>query len=125
VEAAQVRRLILFPVSWPDKNLSSNARVHWAKKAKATKAAREEAYWSAKSKGIDNLTRAERYDVLVEFYPPDRRKRDAHNFPAMVKGHLDGLADALGCDDNAFNVTWKAHAFDGKGGVLISVQGAE
>jgi crossover junction endodeoxyribonuclease RusA len=120
-----MRRLILFPVSWPDKNLSSNARVHWAKRAKATKAAREEAFWSAKSVGIDNLARAERYDVLVEFYPPDRRKRDPHNYPMLAKSALDGLADALGCDDNAFNVTWKAHPFDGKGGVLISVQGAE
>lgn len=120
-----MRGLILFAVAWPDKNLSSNARVHWAKKAKATKAAREEAYWSAKAAGIDNLTRADRYDVLVEFYPPDRRKRDAHNFPVMAKAHLDGLQDALGCDDNAFNVIWKAHPFDGRGGVLISVTGAQ
>jgi crossover junction endodeoxyribonuclease RusA len=119
-----MRRLILFPVAWPDKNLSSNARVHWAKRAKATKAAREEAYWSAKSCGIDNLTRAERYDVLVEFYPPDRRKRDAHNLPFMAKAALDGLQDALGCDDNSFNVTWKAHEYDGRGGVLITVVGA-
>lgn len=120
-----MRGLILFPVSWPDKNLSSNARIHWSKRAKATKAARDEAFWSAKSAGIDNLTRSDRYQVLVEFYPPDRRKRDAHNFPMLVKAHLDGLQDALDCDDNKFDVTYKAHPFDGKGGVLISVAGAE
>jgi crossover junction endodeoxyribonuclease RusA len=115
-------RLILFALPWPDKTLSSNARVHWSKRSKATKAAREEAAWSAIAAGIKNIS-GERYDVLVEFYPPDRRKRDAHNFPAMVKGHIDGIADAIGCDDNLFDVTFKAHPFDGKGGVLFTVAG--
>ena len=118
-----MKSLTIFPVAWPHRHLSSNARVHWTKRAKATKAAREEAYYAAKKAGIDNLTRADFYDVLVEFYPPDRRKRDAHNLPFSAKAVIDGLQDALGCDDNSFDVTWKAHPFDGRGGVLITVVG--
>lgn len=116
-----MRRLILFACTWPHKDLSSNARVHWSKKAKAAKAAREEAMWSAIAAGVKNLEPSERYDVLVEFYPPDRRKRDAHNFPMLCKSHLDGIQDAIGCDDNRFDVTFKAHEFDGRGGVLFTV----
>lgn len=36
---------------WPSKDLSPNARVHWARKARAVKSSREQAYYLAKAAG--------------------------------------------------------------------------
>jgi len=40
--------------------------------------------------------------LAIEFLPPDRRKRDDDNMLAAFKAGRDGLADALGIDDNRF-----------------------
>ena len=40
--------------------------------------------------------------LLVTICPPDRRKRDDDNTLAAWKAGRDGLADALGVDDNRF-----------------------
>ena len=63
---------------WPPKELSPNASIHWAKKAKFKKA----------------------------FYPPDKRHRDADNMVAAIKSGLDGLADALMVNDRLFLPTF-------------------
>ena len=40
--------------------------------------------------------------LVFEFHPPDRRKRDDDNLKASLKHARDGIADALGIDDNRF-----------------------
>ena len=39
--------------------------------------------------------------ITVKLYPPDRRRRDAHNY---LKVLLDGVAEGLGVDDKWFLV---------------------
>jgi crossover junction endodeoxyribonuclease RusA len=90
---------ITFP--WPDKALSSNARGHWRKKAAAVKAQRDAAFWLAKEAKVKPNPAA---ILLIEYCPPDLRRRDLHNMPASVKGLIDGIAEAMGCDDNGFCV---------------------
>lgn len=92
---------------WPPKELSPNARQHWAALARVKKQYRT-ACWALTKKamaeaGID--LGAPKSEVHLVFVPPDRRNRDADNMLASMKSGLDGLADALKVDDSTFKVT--------------------
>lgn len=47
--------------------------------------------------GIDG-----RIHLWLDFYPPNRQRRDDDNLMAAFKAGRDGLADALGLDDARF-----------------------
>ena len=85
---------------WPAKALSSNARVHWSEKARATAKARHEAAMVAKSAGVGCWPDA---DILIEYWPANRRA-DCHNAASAMKPLIDGIADAMQCDDRKFRV---------------------
>lgn len=87
---------------WPHKDLHSNSRAHFMAKARATKRARRDAATVAKAHGVPCLPDAV---ILIEYYPPTRRG-DPHNVAASLKAHLDGIADAMGCDDRRFRVDY-------------------
>lgn len=111
-------RKYLLRLNWPDKALSSNGRVHWAQKARATATARTEAHYEAKARGLrDPMPNAM---LRFTYYPPDRRKRDAHNLPTALKAHIDGIADAMGCEDSGFQCVFPG-GFDEpcKGGAVL------
>lgn len=91
--------MIILP--WPDKRLSSNARVHWAVKAKATKAAREAAGWAARASGVRVDTDGA-ITLKITFCPPDKRKRDIDGMLSSLKGAIDGIADGLAVNDCRF-----------------------
>lgn len=97
---------VRFSCFWPDPILGANSRAHWRVKAKATKAARGLAHTMARLARIRTIEGAPFYNVECSFCPPDKRRRDAQNFPHLAKAYIDGIADALGVDDNIFNVTW-------------------
>ena len=42
--------------------------------------------------------------LWVDFYPPDKRRRDDDNVIAAFKAGRDGLADALRIDDSRFRL---------------------
>jgi crossover junction endodeoxyribonuclease RusA len=90
-------------LSWPDRRLSPNARVHWRDRAKASKVAKAAAYavglaegWRGAAPGDGKLL------VLIDAFPPDRRARDWDNVLGAMKPALDGLALALGVNDRRF-----------------------
>jgi crossover junction endodeoxyribonuclease RusA len=86
----------------PSRDLSPNARVHWARKSRVTTAARRKASMAYL---IAALPRSlGKRDLLLEwvFYWPDRRRRDDDNALASTKAYRDALAKHLGCDDNQF-----------------------
>lgn len=90
----------MLELPWPPKELSPNSRTHWAKRSKLAKAYRSACHLLCKQAG---LTAPEGRSLLVlEFVPPDRRKRDDDNMLSAFKSGRDGLADALGIDDNRF-----------------------
>lgn len=89
---------------WPPSILSPNSRQHWAQKARATKTYRHACWALTKQANIRTIP-AGRVSVLLEFVPPDRRHRDRDNMLAAMKSGLDGLADALGINDNRFELT--------------------
>ena len=102
---------------WPAKALSSNARVHWTRKAKATAKARAVAFYTAKAAKVQPDPAA---SLTITAHPPDRRRRDVQNFPALCKAAIDGIADAMGVDDNGFRVRFpEAFAEPRKGGAVV------
>lgn len=90
---------------WPMKELTPNARVHWARLAKAKKSYRAACFWLAKEAKLqapaEGVIRIE-----MAFYPPCNRRRDEDNLLASMKSGLDGLADALAVNDSRFKVEW-------------------
>jgi len=88
---------------WPHKALSPNTPIHWAAKAKHKKAARMTGYMLARQAGI-TLDPEAKPLVTLTFVPPDRRARDRDNMLASLKSHLDGVADAIGCDDSRWRL---------------------
>jgi crossover junction endodeoxyribonuclease RusA len=102
---------------WPSPILSPNGRAHWAKKAKAVKAAREAAHWLTWNHVGRNMG-WQGVQLSVTFCPPDRRRRDDDNATGAFKAYRDGIADALGIDDHKFKPTY-AWGEPVKGGAVL------
>ena len=94
--------MITIELPWPDRILSPNARVHWAKKAKATKRARSDAAYLALSRGVrtHDFFGVDSLDVTLVFIPPDNRRRDTDGMISSCKAFCDGIADVIGVDDS-------------------------
>lgn len=108
--------MIEVTLSWPHKNLRSNARVHWGARSRSVADARMEAFYAAKKAGVSCWPNA---TIFIEYYPPSFRG-DIHNVPSSLKAHIDGIADAMGCDDKAFTVDYPTvWAGKKKGGEVV------
>ena len=77
----------------PYTELSPNSRLHWAIKARAIKASREEVGWLAKAQWKDQKPMM-KARISYEFLIKNRRRRDADNLLAACKPFTDGLIDA-------------------------------
>ena len=90
---------------WPPKDLNPNARNHWARGAKAKKAYRHACWALALKAGLSKAVPADAKPLVsLTFVPPDRHARDRDNMLASMKSGLDGLADAIGCDDSRWRL---------------------
>ncbi|MFA6125498.1 hypothetical protein [Sphingomonas sp.] len=89
---------------WPDRRLSPNARIHWARRSKLVKMARIETAWYVTvAAGWNKIALPDgRLHLWLDYYPPDRRQRDTDNCLSASKAQIDGIADALGIDDHRF-----------------------
>lgn len=94
---------LVIELPWPSRDLSPNARVHWARKSKAAKKYRADCHLLAKAAGV-RITWDGPAHLWITFYPPDRRPRDDDNLIASFKSGRDGIADALGVDDKRFRI---------------------
>lgn len=75
--------------------LNANQRLHWAQRAKISKAIRWQAYGKAAQALINNpLGVFDRGHVTVWVAYPDRRRRDVHNLYPTIKAAIDGIVDA-------------------------------
>ncbi|MCE1032985.1 endodeoxyribonuclease RusA [Pseudomonas asiatica] len=116
--------MIELTLPWPPAACSPNARVHWTKKSRAAKSYRADCHLLAKQDGIQ-APKGEAL-LMLEFIPPDRRRRDDDNLLAMFKAGRDGLADALGIDDNVFATQIRVSKETIKGGaVRVRIQAQE
>ena len=92
---------IILPL--PARKLSPNARVHWAEKAKLTRAARKVAHLAALE--VLNLRRPPGWlkaRLEVKAFFKTRNFPDPDNLTASMKSSIDGIADAgIILDDKA------------------------
>jgi Holliday junction resolvase RusA-like endonuclease len=80
------------------KLLSLNGREHWSERARRTEALKKAAWAMAHNAKVPML---ERVSVVVEYQPPDRRRRDADNPAPSAKACIDGLVAAGILEDDA------------------------
>ena len=65
-----------------------------------------------------------RLHLWIDFYPPDRRRRDDDGLLASMKAARDGIADALGVDDSRFvSHPWVKDEGRKGGQVVIKITG--
>ena len=84
---------------WPNPVLNPNQRPHWAVKAKAAKAAKQDAFYATKE-AAPVINKDKKIHAWIYFYPPNKRKRDDDNLLSAFKPYRDGIADALAVDDS-------------------------
>ena len=112
--------MIELVLGWPPSNLSPNARLHWAKLARAKKQYRNACFSVSKEqlKKINTENIPEKLVLEMTFIPPDRRSYDRDNLVARMKSGIDGLADALKINDKRFNTVISTMDTDYLGGFV-------
>jgi len=90
-----------FYLPWPYRELSPNARVHWAKRARFAELAKNEGYLRAYPLKM-HARRDARFAVTLTFHPKDKRRYDLDNLIASMKAACDGICLGLGIDDAQF-----------------------
>lgn len=116
---------IVVELGWPHRDLSQNARVHFAVRARATKEARKEAGWLTKyamPKGWVHDGKPLALKITV--CPPDKRRCDLDGIIGRTKAARDGIADALDVDDWHFHPITAAWGEVVKNGKVVIEVGA-
>lgn len=101
--------LAVVTLPWPAPGLSPNARMHLMALARLKASARYEARMECLAEGMGRLgprLGVERVSVRVTFCAPDRRSYDDDNLIARFKAARDGIADAIGVDDQHWTTTY-------------------
>ena len=93
---------VSFHLPFPAKALWPNGRAHWAVKARAVKSHRKAAWATALAAGL-RASDAPGFSIAVIVHPRTRNLIDRDNCVASLKSYLDGIADALGVDDQTFD----------------------
>lgn len=117
---------VLLPL--PSRGVSPNARLHWADKHRAVKAARRVAwYWFRRVLPLDWQQQPVTLDVIYRC--PGRsegyRPRDIQNAIGALKPMVDGMVDAnVVPDDSAEWVQWGRVSISKVGlpGILVTVR---
>jgi len=94
-----IDKIITLP--WPSPKLTPHAKGHWRPKAEATKEAR--ALSKAMALEKPRITCNPDATIFVEYWPKAYRG-DVHNMHGRMKAYIDGIQDAMGCDDRNFKV---------------------
>lgn len=115
---------MIVTLPFPPRDLSPNARAHWARKAKVAKSYRHSCWARAlEAKGRRTFPETGPLRVEVTFYPPDLRRRDRDNMIGALKNGQDGVAQAIGVDDSRFVPTYHVGPVRKGGAVLFEVLG--
>lgn len=96
--------MLEFTLPWPQTKLSPNVRTHWSTLAREKKAYRSACWLTALEQLCGWRPELPEGPLLLEleFVPPTKRVYDRDNLVARMKSGIDGLCDALRCDDKRF-----------------------
>ena len=108
---------------WPDPKLAPNRRngKHWT----ATHAAKGKRLADARLLTLAAMRQAGYIPPIgplaltLTFCAPDRRRRDLDNLLAALKADFDGVAQALGVDDQLFDPLTLRRGEPVKGGLVV------
>jgi Holliday junction resolvase RusA-like endonuclease len=117
--------VVHLPFPAPELNPNRCKGKHWASTAALRKSAREAATLLTRqaSRGV-TFPMGHEVSLKVVFVQPDRRRRDRDNLLAAIKQNLDGVAEALGIDDEQFNPVTVCREYGPKpGSVRIEIGG--
>ena len=97
-------------LSFPNPKLNPNRSTgrHWAGSAELKKKAKTEGHYATLAAMGETKTPRSKLNLdgdvslHITFVMPDKRRRDRDNLLASIKGDLDGIASALGIDDDNF-----------------------
>lgn len=117
--------MITIHLPWPDARLNPNRSKgkHWAATVALRKSARAAAHILTKqaARGV-TFPMGQEIAMAIAFVQPDRRARDRDNLLGAAKPQIDGVADALGCNDSQFNPVTVSREFGPKpGSVRITI----
>lgn len=120
--------MIVVSLPFPDPRLNPNRckGKHWASTVALRKSAREAATLLTRqaSRGV-TFPMGHEVSLKVVFVQPNRRRMDRDNLLSAAKPQIDGVADALGVDDSAFNPITITREFGAKpGSIRIEIGGA-
>ncbi len=111
---------------WPDSSLAPNRKNgrHWgavhSAKVKRLADARYLTLYAMRSTGYAPPAGA--LALSLTFCPPDRRRRDLDNLLSALKADFDGVAQALGVDDQMFEpITLKRGPTGRPGKVVLEI----
>jgi crossover junction endodeoxyribonuclease RusA len=103
---------------WPPRELSPNARLHWAMVYRAKAKYRDHCWALTREQNPPAVPPAIPLQLDLTFVPPDRRSYDSDNLLARMKSGIDGLADALMIDDKRFRKSSSSVSADSVGGFV-------
>lgn len=111
---------------WPAKELSPNARPHWAAKSASVRLARQTARLTMLAelnlnRDRESLVGAECIRLRWTFHPPSRRSYDKDNLQAQMKSYQDGIADALDVNDSKFDSVYEFGEVLKGGKVIVEI----
>jgi crossover junction endodeoxyribonuclease RusA len=110
---------VSFDLPFPDKLLWPNGRTkQWGAKHRVVKAARFQAWGAALAAGVTKADPEARVSLAVTVHPKTRNLIDRDNCVASLKSYIDGLADALGVDDQTFDTPIITFGEPVRGGLL-------
>lgn len=84
----------------------ANQREHWAIKARRVKEHRKAAYYACKKLGGPEIILPCTV-LLLRIFGPMRRAYDSDNLQSAFKAVRDGIAGALGVNDNNPGINWE------------------
>ena len=117
--------MIVVNLPWPPHQLNPNKRLHWSRKSRAARLYRNMCYVLARNEAQSSgyhFAGTGKLVFSIEFCPPDKRRRDDDNMLASFKAGRDGVADALGVDDNKFVTSFEVCAPVEDGAVRVTIQ---
>lgn len=118
--------MIAIELPWPPRELHPNARVHWAKRAKAAKQCRTLGWGLTMAAGVrrNDPDIPQALKITAAFSPPDGRRRDEDGMLSSIKSYLDGISDVLGVDDSKWQLAIRREPPRKGGMVRIELEAA-
>lgn len=107
---------------WPPSELQPNKRTNRFVKARVVKSYRHACATLAREQNAHKANWPDgEIKIHLTFYPPTNHKRDDDNLESSFKAGRDGIAEAMGVDDNRFTVTREVAGVVSGGCVMVRI----